>query len=130
MGGTEVAGGVHGDERCVHSVSRPTVWACLEGVADFFPPLAGADLGQQGSADGVLFGRVGPVHCGQGYFVATLGSIYDAGPPVVVSIFEAGEQSVKRSLGGRFDLGLEVQFVPLAAAPWNTFARSITSWII
>ena len=116
VGGAEVTGGVQRDERGVHGVARPAVGTGLEGVADFLAALARADLGEHGRTDRVLFGRVGPVHRGQGRFVAVLGAVDDVGPAVVVGVLEVGEQPVERRLRGRFDLGHEVQFVPLAAA--------------
>ena len=98
-------------------------------LADFFATLPGPDLGEYSRTDGLLLGQAGPVHCGQGCFVAVLGAIDDVRPAVVVGVLEVGEQSVERRVRGCLDLGNQGEFKTLAAAALGVTRNTLSELV-
>ena len=99
VGGAQVAGDQHDEQRAVDGVLRPAKGRGLEMLAEVLALLAGADEIEHTAADRMLGGIAGVAHLRERAHIAATGAGDDLAPVGVVGLGELREEPHQRAVG-------------------------------
>ena len=100
IGGAQVAGDQHDEQRAVNRVLLPAIGCGLEMLAQILALLAGAYEIEHAAADGVLGGIAGVAHLCERADIAATGAGNDLAPVAVIGLAKLREQPHQRAVAG------------------------------